>query len=98
MKHLLLHAAPVNDPSTPIQCIYCLEHCSDESFLEKHLLLIHPLETKNTVTNTFNCLICEVSLTNVNLTIYFLKKIPFSDTSQYFNSALNPFTKNSFPR
>lgn len=86
MKHLLLHAAPVNDTISKIQCIYCLEHCTDESDLEKHLLLVHPLETKNSVTNTFNCIICEVSLLNNGCNSYFFVRFWFFIIGSGFKS------------
>ncbi|XP_058825557.1 uncharacterized protein LOC131685687 [Topomyia yanbarensis] len=55
--HLFRHANPVQDGQ--VQCRYCLENWGTEDALKKHTILIHSLETKNSVASTFNCLICE---------------------------------------
>ncbi|XP_058446535.1 uncharacterized protein LOC131427400 [Malaya genurostris] len=55
--HLFRHANPIQDGQ--VQCRYCLENWGTEDALKKHTILIHSLETKNSVASTFNCLICE---------------------------------------
>lgn len=58
--HLFRHANPL--PDGQVQCRYCLENWANEEALKKHTVLIHSLETKNSVASTYNCLICEVSV------------------------------------
>lgn len=55
--HLFRHANPV--PEGHLQCRYCLENWATEDALKKHTVLIHSLETKNSIASSFNCLICE---------------------------------------
>ncbi|XP_055539960.1 uncharacterized protein LOC129726840 [Wyeomyia smithii] len=55
--HLFRHANPASGDH--IQCRYCLENWGTEEALKKHTVLIHSLETKNSVASTYNCLICE---------------------------------------
>lgn len=60
MDHLKTHANPTIDESS-VQCRYCLQNISKEESLDKHLQVIHSIETKD-ATGSYNCITCWVNI------------------------------------
>ncbi|XP_055606963.1 uncharacterized protein LOC129754765 [Uranotaenia lowii] len=71
--HLFRHANPV--PDGQVQCRYCLENWANEEALKRHTVLIHSLETKNSVASTYNCLICEQRFGNTHMLAVHMQKL-----------------------
>ncbi|XP_055643699.1 uncharacterized protein LOC129779937 [Toxorhynchites rutilus septentrionalis] len=72
-EHLFRHAYPI--PDGQYQCRYCLENWATEEVLKKHTVLIHSLETKNSIASTYNCLICEQRFGTIQMLTTHLQKI-----------------------
>lgn len=92
MDHLKQHVNPGDDENTS-QCRYCMENWANESALEKHIQLTHPLKTKNAISSTYNCIICETRYSTIPLLGSHMAKthvpleMPYKCSLCYFRSS-----------